>query len=667
MTTLPLFLLLATLVPGRALAAPDLITRPWPARWIAHPTAEGSAYGVYLFRKELDLRGPSGPFVIHVSADNRYRLWVNGQPVCFGPQLGDLRHWHYDTIDIAPFLRAGRNTIAARVWNYGPWKPYSIMSAKTGFLVQGADEAGQAANTDASWKVVQDGSYAAVPVDAKRLNTFIVIAPGERIDGAVHPWGWEQPGFDDRRWLTPRDLGPATPHSVSADVTWWLVPRTIPFMEERVQRLARVRRSAGIAATDSFLKGEGPLVIPKDTAFTLLLDQGHETLAYPQLRVSGGAGSRLTLSYAEALFDRDGGKGHRDQIDGKTLLGVDDAYLPDGGEGRLFSTLNFRCFRYVQIEGPTAGTPLRIDDFHGVFTAYPLEERGAFASEDELVARIWETSWRTTRLGAAETFIDSYYEQMQYLGDTRVQALISLYVSGDDRLMRNAIELFDQSRVSEGLTQSRYPSNSVQIINTYSLIWIDMLHDYWRLRGDEAWLRLKVNAIQGIVDWFAGRIDRETGMLGPLHYWSFVDWPDEWPWDPVLQVGGEPPGAREGGSSIITLQYAGTLRRAAELVRALGHPDLADRYELRARALGQATLSRCWDEKARLVADTPARSQFSQHANIQAVLSGSIEGDEARALMRRVLATDSLTQASLYYRFYLHRALRLAGLGDLFL
>ena len=70
-----------------------------------------------------------------------------------------------------------------------------------------------------------------------------------------------------------------------------------------------------------------------------------------------------------------------------------------------------------------------------------------------------------------------FFEQMQYVGDTRVQGLISLYMSGDDRLLRNAIKQFDDSRISDGLTYSRYPSNVPQFIPPFSLLWINIVHD----------------------------------------------------------------------------------------------------------------------------------------------------------------------------------------------
>ena len=107
-----------------------------------------------------------------------------------------------------------------------------------------------------------------------------------------------------------------------------------------------------------------------------------------------------------------------------------------------------------------------------------------------MLSKIWDVGWRTARLCAHETYMDTpYWEQLQYVGDTRIQALLSLYVGGDDRLVKNAIELFDESRLPDGLTQSRYPTMLPQIIPPFSLFWIGMMHDLYQWGGDAASLR----------------------------------------------------------------------------------------------------------------------------------------------------------------------------------
>jgi hypothetical protein len=643
----------------------DLLKKGWPASWIAHPTASPNDYGVFHFRKSFDLGEKPASFVVHLSADNRYRFFVNGTSVCLGPARGDLFHWRFETVDLAPYLKPGKNVVAAVVWNFGVEKPWAQMSLRTGLIVQGDSAREQVVNTDGTWKVLQDVAYSPEGVAPRSINQFMVVGPGERIDGNGYPWGWQDSDFDDARWLQPQAIVKGLPYGVGTDVSWWLEPRSIPLMEETPQRIATVRRAQGVVVDPGFLLGHAPITIPAHTKAVILFDQSFQTNAYPQLRVSGGKGGTIRLIYSEALFDQSGAKGNRNDIAGREAIGESDVFVPDGGPDRRFTTLWFRTYRYIEMTIETAAEPLTVSDFYGNFTGYPFKERGSFACNDARLADIWTVGWRTARLCAYETYFDCpYYEQMQYVGDTRIQGLVSLYVAGDDRLMRNAISLYDLSRIPEGLTQSRFPSSKPQIITTFSLFWIDMVHDYWMHRDDPAFIEAKLMGIQTVLDWFEHRLDPQTGMLGALPYWSFVDWPDQWPWDNNKLLGGQPDGAAEGGSSIVSLQLAGSLDHAAELFDAFGKKPVADHYRELARNLKAATLRNCWDESRQLLADTPARKAFSQHANVLAVLSGGVQGEKASALVARLNSEPGLTQCTQYFRFYLLRAMKTVGLGD---
>lgn len=648
--------------------AESLLRQRWPAKWITHPAAAKADYGIWLFRQRLELPAKPARFVVHVTADARYQLWVNGQPVCRGPQASDLPEWRYESVDLAPWLQAGANVIAAQVRSYGDLAPYPSMGLRTGFLLQGDTDAERIADTGPAWQVTRAGGYTPFQADRANLRTFVVVGPGDRLDAALHPWGWQQPGFDATAWSAPRVLGPGLPHGWGTDVDYWLKPRSIPLLEEMPERLARVVRASGVTLPASFPAAIGAFMVPADTKAAILLDQGHLTNAYPQLTVSGGRSAKVTLRYAEGLFDAKRQKGNRDESEGREMLGLGDQFLPDGGAHRRFAPMDFRTYRYLQLDVETGAEPLVIEDLSGIFTGYPFKENATFTSDDPELARIWTVGWRTARLCAIDTYVDCpYYEQLQYVGDTRIQALVSLYVSGDDRLMRNAIELFDRSRIPEGLTQSRYPSLSPQLINTFSLFWVDMLHDYWRHRSDDAFLRARLTGLHAVLAWFEVKIDPATGLLGPVPYWTFVDWANEWGWNDAMGIGGEPAGAHTGGSSIVTLQYAGTLRRAAELCRALDQADRAVHYEQTATGLLAAVNRHCWDGTRRLYADTPEKKIFSQHANVFAVLSGAVTGAAARDLIQRTAGDTTIIQATTYFRFYLLRALKEAGLGDRYL
>lgn len=648
----------------------DLRHARWPAYWITATAAPRADHAAVLFRKGFDLPAKPAKFVVHVSGDARYRLKVNGQPVVFGPQWSAPPLWRYESIDLAPWLQAGPNVITARVISYGDGGPLANMGRRLGFILQGDTAAERVIDTNKSWKAWHDTATRPFADDRGKLHTYFALGPGQSLDGSAYPWNWEQPDFADAAWPAARQLDRGSPAGFGAEDATWLNPRSIPLMEETRLRQPGVRRATNITLSPTFAPGFAPFTVPPHTNAELLLDQGFLTNAFPQLTLSGGKGSRVRVNYAEAMVDDQIRKGNRNDVEGRQLVGVGDEFKPDGGADRVFAPDDFRTFRYVQLHIETGDDPLTVQDFHGVFTGYPFKERGSFTSDDPRLAKLWEIGWRTARLCAVDTYFDCpYYEQLQYVGDTRIQALISLYVAGDDRLMRNAIELYDRSRLPEGITQSRYPSASAQLIPTFSLFWVDMVHDYWRHRSDDAFIQARLPGVRDVLAWFERHVDPATGLLGPLPYWPFVDWTDSkssqaWPVDPMLALGGVPPGGREGGSAAITLQFASTLDHAAELYDAYELHDDAARYSQLAAQLRKNVTDKCWNAERKLYADTAARKNYSQHTNTFAVLSGAIRGDAARDLMQRVANDPALVPASPYFSFYLLRAMKQAGLGD---
>ena len=247
----------------------------------------------------------------------------------------------------------------------------------------------------------------------------------------------------------------------------------------------------------------------------------------------------------------------------------------------------------------------------------------------------------------------------KYIGDTRIEALVSIYVSGDDRLMRKAIRQFDDSRLPNGLTQSRYPSYIVQVIPPYSLLWIGMIHDYFMYRNDEQFVREFIPGMLTVLDWFAERVD-STGMVTDLEWWNFTDWSQGFP-------NGIPPGADDGYSANINLQFVTALQQAAEIMEYFKHEPDAEKYASLARHIQASVLQNCYHAESGLIAETPDQSSFSQHTNIWAILSSTFPKDEQEEVMRTILKDSSLIQATIYFKFYLFRAMQKCGMGDLYL
>ena len=631
----------------------------WTAQWITHPTAPTLEYGVFLFRRTFLLPERPGEFTVYVSADNRYRLYVNGQYVCMGPSRGDIDHYRYETVDLAPYLQKGTNVIAAEVVNFGEHRQGAQQTFQTAFILQGKTTDVVDIDTGGEgWKVLRNDAYTPIPVTASEVHGYYAAGPGDQVDASLYPWGWKEDGFDDSHWGEPRlaTVEFAAGRGFLYGSTWFLVPRTIPFLKETPQRLPKIARASGIRPHDGFLKGEQPLIVPPSTKATLLLDQTFHTIGYPELTVSGGKGSRIKITYAEALFDDQWRKGHRDEISGKEIRGYFDIFLPDGGMHRTFKPLGQRAYRFVQLDIQTDAEALQIDDYHGVYTAYPFEEKARFECGDEMLKSIWDVSWRSLRNSATDAFQDPYYEQMQYIGDTRIEALVSLYVAGDDRLMRKAIELFDDSRIPNGLTQSRYPSYIVQVIPPFSLLWIGMIHDHSMYQDDPAFVRRFLPGMRNVLEWFEVRID-ETGLPTDLEWWNFTDW------SPGFK-NGIPPGADDGYSALVALQYVAAADNAAELFERFGWSHEAEKYSASAKRVRTAVYERCYDPAKGMIAETPEKQQFSQHTQIMAVLTDTIPREDQRELIKRTLEDKNLIPVTIYFRFYLHRAMEKAGLGD---
>lgn len=651
-------------------ASQKVLTQRWQADWIAPQNVNLKDFGVFHFRKNFELAQKPAQFIINVSGDNRYRLFVNGHFIGTGPARSDLMHWNFETFDIAQYLNQGKNTIAAVVWNFGEYMPAAQMSNKTGFIMQGNTELESVVNTNQTWKVFQNQAYKPIPVDGRKLRTYIVVGCGEEVEAGKFPTDWEKPSFDDSLWTNARTLGHGYIAGTGSGAEWYLVPRSIPQMEEIHQNINSIRRyesSKTLTINDNWLKGKGTLTIPANSKTTILLDQTFETVAYPEIIVSGGKESKVSFIYAEALIDDKWVKGNRNEIEGKHIIGIQDVFRPDGQAKKSFRPLWFRTYRYIEITIETKEQALTINDFYGIKTGYPFEEKGNFTSNDPSLQNIWKVGWQTARLCAGESYFDCpYYEQLQYTGDTRIQALISLYVSGDDRLMRKALTDYDNSMTSEGLTQSRYPCNTPQIIPTFSLFWVSMTYDYWMHRKDDAFVKSLLPNIEKVLGWYERKIDPQKNMLGAMRWWSFVDWAKPWKWNPISDIGGIPDGVTDGNSSIITFQYAYTLRQAAAIFETYGDKDKAIYYRTLADLISKSSYEQCWDESKNEVADTPDKKAFSQHANIFAILANAVPRANEKAIMDKILNDQSLTQATFYFRFYLTQALKKSGNASLY-
>jgi hypothetical protein len=332
-----------------------------------------------------------------------------------------------------------------------------------------------------------------------------------------------------------------------------------------------------------------------------------------------------------------------------------DIVMPGGGQGEAWQPFWFRSARFIRVQIRTGDQPLAIRGMAFDFWCYPFEQRGRFESDDPQLKAIWDVCWHTALCCAHEHYEDCpSYEQLQYVSDTRLQALISYLVAGDDTLGRSALLAFDRSRLSDGITQSRYPTNYHQVIPTFSLLYVLMVEDHYQHVGDVRFLLRVAPGIGPIMHWFERHMN-EDGLVGFIPWWGFVDWcHPEFP-------DGVPPEARTGPCTVVNLMCIAALESAARLYHVVRDHHHAGVYERRAEAMRRAVRRATWNEAEGLFADGPGSTNLSQHANLWAILTDTATPQQTERIMTRLLDDPSLTQTTYIHDYYLFQALVKVG------
>lgn len=112
-----------------------------------------------------DARATVGPrWVIEISADSRYRLWINGRRVADGPARGYPNAPFFDRVEVGAFLRdeGGENVLAVEVTHFGV-DTFQYMRGAPGLWLRLRDERGEVV-------LVSDGSWSVRRVAGHRVN-----------------------------------------------------------------------------------------------------------------------------------------------------------------------------------------------------------------------------------------------------------------------------------------------------------------------------------------------------------------------------------------------------------------------------------------------------------------------------------------------------------------
>lgn len=619
--------------------------KKWLAEWIWESSGVGLPGGpspmnlfVY-FRKAFDLEQGVDTALAQISADSRYKLFVNGQYVGRGPARFDPTWQPYDEYNISTLLRPGRNVVAALVHFYGQPTGW-YMLGRPGFLfecrAQRAGGAPSLVKSDASWRFLRAPMWAQ---DVPRVSSALGFT--ELYDANKEVEGWNLPDYDDSQWGKVHVISRISGDSVPMmDPYPWdnLVPRDIPMLMEtevtptRVTTVGEVLNLLPGAApsvahqmseeTPGPLKnctvenaesltseGNGNVVIrttpqgasnPTSYSAVLVLDFGREVTGYPRIELEGVAGGIIDMGVCESLAN---GR----VTPTRNGLHFNRFLMRNGPQS--WEAFERDGFRYLQLTIRNCPKPIKLRKVAVNFTSYPVGNRGSFQSSDAMLNKIWDTSRYTVQLCMHDAYEDCpNREQRQWVGDAYVETKINYAVFGDTKLAAKFLRQIAQSQRSDGIVMMFWPGDGMGgelsrlNIKDFVLHWISTVWEYYQFTGDLEMVRELFPNIVRALAWFEKRIDSDN-LLSNITPWVFGDWA---------------PIDRRDRNTIMNALYYNVLRESAQMAALVGEERTALKYRGLAERIKMAINEHLWDERRGIYVDANVEGVRSRRVGQQA-------------------------------------------------
>ncbi len=222
-------------------------SRIWKASWIWGGEETSPRNEWRCFRRSFTTPTDyCGSAKLHISADSRYVLYVDGQQVGRGPVRSWPKEQFYDTHEIGHLLKpGGEHTIAVLVLHFGVSNFYYVRG-RGGLIAEIESNEQTLIATDTNWTTQP---LAGFQRNAPRMSCQQAFS--EIIDARAADDAWIEHGYDDRTWDSATLVGPV------GTAPWTkLIPRDIPYLTEEkiypsaLRSLHRIETPAYMAVLD---------------------------------------------------------------------------------------------------------------------------------------------------------------------------------------------------------------------------------------------------------------------------------------------------------------------------------------------------------------------------------------------------------------------------------
>lgn len=452
-----------------------------PAKWIWYPAGRTLQNTFVLFRKDIVLDKKPHKAIGWILADSRYRLFVNGKRIQWGPAPSDPRWQEADPIDLTAFLTEGRNVIAVEVCFFGSGDGTHPMG-KPGFILN-LDMDQEKLVTDTSWDCFLAKSWR--PGQYKR---WFLRSLQEEFDARLYPYGWDTSDFKpDENWtkaiLVSQDGKEPSVCNSSSEYVWEIFgdkqlseirKRSIPTMREFDFHATTLEESMWIHWKR-----------PAEDYFDLLVSDAFETIDKPitrslgdgewEISPQGNYAAALTFSFPEQgvgwpHFTIDAPEGtivellvhEAHQKGGPALINSHfnswSRFICKEGINH-FETFDFESFRWLQLHIRNFNRPIKIASVGMRRRIYPWKSEPTIVISDDTIQHVVNAAVNTLFNCAQETLVDGMArERQQYSGDGSHQLHAVIQTLGDITLPYRFVNTFSQGLSIDGYFMDSWPA-----------------------------------------------------------------------------------------------------------------------------------------------------------------------------------------------------------------
>lgn len=596
----------------------DLIGKQLQAAFIwADAPKAGDKKGVtVVFRKTFNLEKQPASALLHLFADARYILWVNGVYVDRGPARFQPNGPEYDSLEIAPFLQSGKNSVALLC--IGNLSGGKVMRHKPGLTALLQIGMRTFWSTDESWQWTDSTRYRAVDASWPNLGESLVDATAEDGD-------WTQPGYDDAKWKTA--------HRISGETWGPLTSRRIPRLRETI---VPVQLANGVTLPTTLKAGE-----------KLDFTTDRIVQAYPLITLDAEAGTELKIEPYDVVYEAKAGT--------QSYFTIDTRGITQGA--------------VVVSKGQATITRFTLTE-----RLYPFDCTASFTSSDPFLNRLWAMCARSCQVLSEDSYVDcADRERVEWMDDTPPGYDITrtaMSVAGNNRqtdygdarllgelIRRTALTLQPGGWVKAHTCSDRYDIHAK--MEDRACDWVEGVRLYEEATGDMNAVREIWPAIVAQMDYFLN-LRSERGLVRAR------DW----------VVWGNPVAYFTGEGTTLNAFVCRALEDAAKLGALIGEKGDSQRFETAAASLKQAVNTVLWDEAAGTysagyfndadIAESKRRLAIPRHnnlaaptlhASIFALDRGVVPPDRRARVLQTMLKQSASSDARVMTYYYLAKLL----------